>query len=165
MSDLAKRLSISKTSFYEQFSSKNELIATLVEMNFSDIREQENTIYSNEALSIAEKIIAVLRVSPKMFGPFTERTYDDLRTGYPEQWLLVTAFRQERLECLFVLIKQGIKNNVIRPVNLLIVQQMLYGAVNQFLNYRFLTDNNITYVDAVAAMSDVLVYGLLASKK
>ena len=163
MSDLAKRLSLSKTSLYEQFSSKNELIATLVKMAFADVREQENNIYINETLSIAEKIIAVLRVSPKIFGHFNERTYDDLRNGYPEQWVLVDAFRQERLECLFVLIRQGMKNNLIRPVNLLVVQQMVFGSVNQIFNYRFLNDSNITYADAVTAMADILVYGLLSS--
>lgn len=164
MSDLAKRLSLSKTSLYEQFSSKSELIATLVDMAFNDVREQENLIYNNDSLSIAEKIQAVLRVTPKIFGPFNERIYDDLRSSYPEEWQLVSAFREERLECLSALLKQGMENNLIRPVNFTVVRQMILGAVNQLFNDRFLTDSNITYADAIAAMSDVLVYGLLSPK-
>ncbi len=164
MSDLTKQLSISKTSLYEQFSSKNELVATLIEMAFADVREQENAIYLNDGLSIAEKIKAVLRVKPKIFGPFNERIYDDLRNGYPEEWRLVSAFRQERLECLSSLLMQGMKDHLIRPVNLVVVRQMIFGAVNQLFNYRFLTDSNITYADAMTAMSDVLVYGLLSPK-
>lgn len=165
MSDLTKRLCISKTSLYEQFSSKSQLVATLVEMAFADVREQENAIYINDNLPIAEKISAVLRVTPKVFGPFNERIYDDLRKSYPEEWQLVAAFRQERLECLSNLLMQGMENNLIRPVNLLVVRQMISGAVNQLFNYRFLTDCNITYADAMAAMSDVLVHGLLSPKK
>jgi len=162
MSDLTKRLSISKTSLYEQFSSKNELVATLVAMAFTDVREQEDGIYKSSSLSIAEKITAVLRVNPKIFGPFNERIYDDLRSSYPEEWQLVSAFRQERLECLSALLIKGMENNSIRSVNLVVVQQMILGAINQLFNYRFLTDSNITYADAMAAMADVLVYGLLA---
>lgn len=162
MGDLTKRLSISKTSLYEQFSSKNELVATLVDMAFTDVREQENVIYKNSNLSIAEKIKAVLRVSPKIFGPFNELIYDDLRRSYPEEWQLVSAFRQERLECLSALLVKGMETHLIRSVNLVVVQQMILGAINQLFNYRFLTDSNITYADAIAAMSDVLVYGLIS---
>lgn len=162
MSDLAKRLSISKTSLYEQFSSKNELVATLVDLAFADVREQENNIYKNDSLPIAEQIKAVLKVSPKIFGPFNECIYDDLRSSYPEEWQLVAAFREERLECLSTLLKQGVKKKLIRPVNFIVVRQMIFGAVNQLFNERFLTDSNITYADAIAAMADVLVYGLLS---
>ncbi len=73
-------------------------------------------------------------------------------------------FRQERLECLSTLLMEGMENNLIRPVNLVVVRQMIFGAVNQLFNYRFLTDSNITYADAIVAMSDVLVYGLLSPK-
>ncbi len=164
MSDLAKRLSMSKTSLYEQFSSKNELVATLVELALADVREQENNVYKNDSLPIAEQIKAVLKVSPKIFGPLDERIYDDLRSSYPEEWQLVAAFREERLECLANLLTQGVSKKLIRPVNFVVVRQMIYGAVNQLFNDRFLTDSNITYADAIAAMADVLVYGLLCPK-
>lgn len=163
MSDLTKRLSISKSSLYEHFSSKDELIATILDIVLNDFRSQEEKIYNSD-LPIIEKLKAVLTITPEVFEPFHNRVYDDLRLTYPNEWKKVTEFRKERMDRLAALLSQGIETGTIRPINIGVVQQMIVSTMNDLISYRFLTENNMTYPNAVAAMLDVIIQGLLVKE-
>lgn len=160
MGDLAKRLSVSKSSLYECFSSKEKLVTAVLDTVLTNFCNQEQHIYQSE-LSIVEKLQAVLVVTSKTFEPFHNRVYDDLRTNYPDEWERVVLFRKERMERLTSLLNQGISEKIIRPVPIGVIQHMLLST--NFSNYQFLAENNITYPDAVAAMMDIMVHGLLTS--
>lgn len=164
MSDLAKRLSISKSSLYEHFSSKDNLIGTVLDIVLDDFRTQAEKIYNSD-LSITEKLKAALTIKPQTFEPFPNRVYEDLRLTYPEYWEKVVAFRKERMDCLTALLKQGMDAGCIRNVNTAVVQQMLVSTMNELVSYQFLAENNITYLDAVTAMVDVIINGLVVKER
>lgn len=161
MSDLTKRLNVSKTSLYEHFSSKNELIAVIIAMAIQETEEEENRIYGDRGLSIGDTFRAILTAGPKQFGPLNDRIYDDLYNFYPAEWQRIAEYRDRRLTRLTDFLLKGIEKQVIRPVNLPVLRQMLVGAVGHLIrSNRFLTENNMTYSDAVAAMADIIMYGL-----
>lgn len=164
MSDLTKRLSISKTSLYEHFSSKGELITIIVDMVLNDFREQEEKIYNSE-LTIIEKFKGSLTIMPKTFEPFHTRVYDDLRLTYPEEWQKVVNFRKDRMDRLTTLLLSGMECGAIRSVNIAVIHQMLISTLNDLINYNFLSENNLTYFDAVNALLDVVINGLLTGTK
>lgn len=162
MSDLARRLSLSKTSLYEHFASKNELIHNILATAIQDFQEQEKDIYSNCELSVADKIQALLKIAPRVFGPIYNRSlYDDLRHYYPNEWQLVSDFQKEHLNHLTSFIAQNIEANSLRPVNILVLKQIITSTTNDLFNFRFLEESNITHADALAAMADIIIYGLL----
>lgn len=163
MSDLTKRLSISKSSLYEHFSSKDELVATILGIVLNDFRALEQKVYASDR-SIVEKLKAVLTIKQDRFEPFHDRIYEDLRRTYPHEWEKVTRFRQERMAHMTELLKQGVEQGIIRPVNLAVVQQMIESTINDLIRYRFLSENNMTYPDAVGIMIDVIIRGLLAKE-
>jgi AcrR family transcriptional regulator len=163
MSDLTKRLSISKSSLYEHFSSKDELIATILNIVLNDFRAQEEKIY-NSNLPIIEKLQAALTITPQTFEPFHNRVYDDLRLTYPEEWKKVDSFRKERMNRLIALLSQGMEAGTIRHVNMAVVKQMIISTMNDLISYRFLAETNMTYPNAVAAMLDVTIHGLMAKE-
>ena len=166
MSDLARRLSLSKTSLYEHFASKNELVHEIFATAIQDGREQEREIYNNSGLTVAEKIQAVLKLVPKVYGPIhSHNIYDDLRHYYPEEWQLVSDYRQEQLDHLTALIDQNIENNSLRPINISVFRQIVSSVLNDLSNYRFLEENNLTFANALSAMADIIVFGLLPSKE
>lgn len=164
MSDLAKRLSISKSSLYEYFVSKDELISTILDIVLNDFQLQEEKIY-NSNLSIIEKLKAVLTITPQTFEPFHNRVYDDLKLTYKAEWEKVIKFRKGRMERLTSLLKQGIENGVIRQVNIGVFRQIVESTTNDLTNYQFSSNNNMTYLDAVSAMLDILIYGLTDENK
>ncbi|MBU2700773.1 AcrR family transcriptional regulator [Sporomusaceae bacterium BoRhaA] len=166
MSDLARRLSLSKTSLYEHFASKNALVHDILSIAIQDVQEQEQQIYNNSDLSVAEKVRALLRVSQHVFGPIHNHSiFDDLRHYYPEEWQLVSDFQQERLDHLMSLIVQGIENSSLRPVNVPVLRQVVNSAMNDLFNYRFLEESNMTHADALSAMADIIMYVLLPPNK
>lgn len=159
MSDLTRRLSISKSSLYEHFSSKDELIGTILDIVLNDFQEQEEKIYNSNS-PIIEKLQASLTITPKTFEPFHNRLYDDLRLTYPAEWEKVASFRKKRMERLVTLLSQGMEAGTIRHIHLGVLQQLLTSTMNDLTSYRFLAENNMTYLDAVAAMLDILINGL-----
>lgn len=165
MSDLTKRLSISKTSLYEHFSSKTDLVATIIDMALGDICEQEELIYNNPETAIDEKFRALITVSPKLFGPINDRIYADLRKEYPKEWRKVEAFRQERLDGVISLLEKGVASQDIKPTNFKVLRQLIIGAMNDLFDYRFLAENNMTYHDAMIALSEIIVQGLITNDK
>lgn len=162
MGDLAKRLSISKSSLYEQFSSKDELIAAILDTVLNDFRAQETRIYQSD-LTIVKKLQAVLTVTSQTFEPFHNRVYDDLRVTYPEEWKKVVDFRKERMNHLTGLLLRGMEDGSIRHVHIGVIQHILSST--DFTSYHFLTENNMTYPDAVAAMLDIMLHGILTGDK
>lgn len=160
MSDLTKRLNVSKTSLYEHFSSKSELIGVMLEMAIRETEEYEDQIYKNPSLSLAEKFQAILTAGSKRFGPLSDRIYDGLFNHYPKEWQKIANYREKRLNRLSELLAGGMDNQMIRPVHLAVVRQMLTGAMSHLIKNSFLTENNMTYQDAVANMADVVMYGL-----
>jgi AcrR family transcriptional regulator len=165
MSDLARRLSLSKTSLYEHFSSKNDLVHSILVTALQDIKQQEDEVYNNTDLSPAEKIQALLRVMPKVFGPLNSQSlYDDLRNHYPAEWQLVNDFREEQLNQMTELILQSIEANALRPVNLAVFKQIVTSTMDALFNFRFLEENNMTLADALASLADIIVCGLLPPK-
>ncbi len=165
MRDLAKRLKVSKTSLYEHFSSKNELIHNIITTAIQDIQSQEEIIYNNSELSLAEKISVLLKITPITLGPFNNyRLYDDMQHYYAEEFQIVEKVRKEQLQRLLSLIEQGITSNAIRPVDMKVLRQLLISAMNDLFSYRFLSESNMTFPDALAALSDIIVNGLLPQK-
>ncbi|CQR75192.1 Bacterial regulatory protein, tetR family [Sporomusa ovata DSM 2662] len=166
MSDLARRLSLSKTSLYEHFASKNELVHDIIATGTQDVQNQEQEIYNNSGLSVVEKIQALLKIAPKVFGSINNHSlYDDLRHYYPVEWQLVSDFRQEQLHHLTSFIIQSIETQSLRPVNVPVLRQIITSVTNDLFNYRFLEESNMTHADALSAMADIIVFGLLPPNK
>lgn len=163
MSDLARRLSVSKSSLYEHFASKDALISSIVDLILHDFCSQEEMVYGS-TLSLIEKLKAILTIKPDRFEPFSNRVYEDLRLTYPDEWEKVVQFRQERLDRLATLLQQGIDVGIIRPIHVAVAQQTIISALNGLTSYSFLTENNLTYQNAITAMIDIIVEGLTVKK-
>lgn len=165
MSDLAKRLKVSKTSLYEHFSSKNELVHDILIATFQDIQSQIEAIASNPALSFAEKVPALLKVEPTALGPINnDRLHDELQNYYHEEFRMFEKSKEEHLQRVLSFIAQGIERNEIRPVNMKVLHQLLSSTMNNLFSYRFLSESNMTFTDALSAMTDIIVNGLFLKK-
>ena len=163
MGELAGKLHVSKTSLYEQFSSKDELINGVLEMALEDMRRQDEAIYNDASLSLTEKLLALFKVTPTLFGPINNRRiYDDLLLHHPGGEQMLDAFREEQFRRQSALIAEGIAAQSVRSINMRVLQQLLLGATSELFTYLFLTENNMTIADAMAALADIVVFGLVA---
>lgn len=161
MSNLARRLGVSKSTLYEHFNSKECLIGSIVDALIDDIRQQENSYIKDDHLSLKEKLQVLLVSNPRLFGPINDRVIDDIQRYMPDEWTKIQRFRDEKWQTIVQLLNRGIAEGSIRPINLAVVQKMFVGSTNEILNYSFLVQNNLTRNDALTSMADILIHGLL----
>ncbi len=161
MSNLARRLGVSKSTLYENFNSKENLIGSIVDALFDDIRQQESSYFKDEHVSVKEKLKVLLVSNPRLFGPINDRVIDDIQRHMPDEWAKIQRFRDEKWQIIVKLLNQGIAEGSIRPINLAVVQKMFIGSTNEILNYSFLTQNNLAMNEALTNMADILIHGLL----
>ena len=163
MGDLAAKLRVSKTTLYEHFASKEEIINAVLAVALDDMRQQDEAIYADPMLTLPEKLQALFTVVPDIFGPINnQRIYEDLRCYHPGGQEMLEAFKQEQFRCQSALLAECIASKTARPVNLPVLQQVLVSATNELFTYRFLTENKLTIADALADLADIIIFGLLS---
>ena len=71
---------------------------------------------------------------------------------------------EERLETgwdqTIALIEQGIKEGVIRPVNIKLVKMMFEASIEQFFSRDILVRNGIGYLDTLDEIVNIIVDGI-----
>jgi len=160
MQDLATRLKVSKRSLYQNFSSKENLIDEMVDLILAEMVKEEQEIYTSNVL-ITTKIEQLLTIHPYAAEMFNKNIYEDLRRIFPKQWQKIEKSRFERQKHLQILIKQGIQDGVLRPVNINLVGQVLKNAFDSFTSYSFLENSGLTYKKAMQDLLDILLRGIL----
>lgn len=165
MDDLARRLGISKRTLYEHFSSKVEILETIIEQVFQEADEKTRQIIDDENLTLLEKIKAVIMVLPTHYEFYDLRILEQMKRYYPEQWAVVNAQLSDDWALLRVLVEQGIREGLIVNMNVTLLMKLIIDACNSTLDQRFYTQNQITMQQSLEAIADVLLYGLVPVDK
>ncbi|ELK40748.1 TetR family transcriptional regulator [Brevibacillus agri] len=165
MDDLARRLGISKRTLYEHFSSKVEILEAIISQTFAEADEKTKQILDDYSLSLIEKIKGVMMVLPTHYEFYDLRILEQMKRYYPEQWALVDSALSDDWQTLRGLIEQGIKEGLIVNMNVTLMMKLIVDAVNSTLDQRFYMQNQITVSEALAAIVDVLLYGLVPVDK
>ncbi len=163
MDDLAKRLGISKRTLYENFSSKLEILETIIDRTFSAHEEEARLIREDASLTLAEKIQQVILIIPKHNEFYDLRILEQLKRYYPEQWQRVDR-ELNRWEDLEELLREGMEAGIVKEQNMELLMKMILSAINITLDHKFFNDQSISMQEGVEAMSDVLLYGLIKEK-
>lgn len=163
MDDLAKRLGISKRTLYEHFSSKVEILDTIITQTLQDFDQKTEAIVNNENLSLVDKIKRVITVIPEYNDFYDLCIIEQMKRYYPAQWeQLNVALNQ--WDSLRELIKQGIEEGIIVNRNLDLMMKVIIDAVNSTLDRSFFLENRLTVSDALDTIVDMLLHGFLTSK-
>jgi len=163
VAELAKRLAVSKRYIYEQFSSKNELVTSILNEILNDLQRQVQEIANSQQLGTIDKLNALMTTAPKALGPLSSRSIADIKRLLPEQWGNFERFFDDRWEEIKKLIEYGVQKKLFRPIDLSVLQQVYRGTINGLNEYQYLTRNNQTFHNAIVTMTDILLYGIIAS--
>lgn len=161
IADLARQLAVSKRRIYDHFDSKVDLIEAVLDEILSDLQEQIQEIVNSPQLKAIDKLSALLTASPKALGPLSSRVIVDIKRQLPDQWDKFEYFFDERWQEIEKTIKQGIQQGQFRSFDMRIVQQIYRGSINELYEFQFLTQSNQTFQNAIAAMTDILIYGFV----
>ena len=159
MDDVAKELSMSKKTIYTIFRDKESLFFAMVDYLFDSIKESEQSVLNDESLDTLEKIRKVLGVIPEGYREIDFRQLYLLREKYPAIYQRVEERLETGWENTIALLEQGMREGVVRKVDIPIVKMMMEAAIEQFFQRDILLQNGISYMDALDEVVDVLVDG------
>ena len=86
-----------------------------------------------------------------------------LKDKYPATYLKVEEQLESGWEGVIRLMEQGMRENVIRPINPHIVKTMMEATIGQFFQRDVLIINGISYNEALEEVVDILVDGILVN--
>lgn len=161
---VAERVGISKKTIYQHFSSKDAVITALVEGAVADMRRQEQLLLADPTLDFVERLAALLVVEPQVFGPINDWVKDDIRRYRPADWEIVEAYRREVRDLIRQQLEDGIAAGKLRPIHPGVATRMLTVACSEFLQYATLQEEKITFGDAMRAMREIFLHGIVAGK-
>jgi len=158
MSDLVKRLAISKSTLYSRFPSKKELIGAIVDLLLENVQQQRKEILNNNALNTLDKVKALLAIHPPV--PISNRFIADLKRYFPEEWEKGQQNRVEVWKQIETLITQGIEEGYFRSIDSNILKIIYTATVTQLLDYKNLVQNTVSINEAAEKMVDILFNGI-----
>ena len=162
MDDLARQLGISKKTIYTVFDGKEALFFHMVDYLFDSIKESERQVMEDESLDTLEKVRRIMSVLPEGYRNIDFRQLYPPKEKYPATYARVQERLETGWETTIALIEQGMREGVIRPVEIPLVKLMLEAALEQFFQSDILIRNNIPYSDALEQVVDILVDGIAA---
>ena len=160
MDDVAREAGMSKKTIYTVFSDKQELVYDMVDYCFDSIKESEERVMKNGGLSTLEKIQAILGVLPDGYKEIDFAQLYILRDKYPRIYTRVEERLESGWDTTIELLKRGMDEGVIKPVDTAIVKVMFEATLEQFFRRDVLVKNGISYSEALAEVVDIICNGI-----
>lgn len=161
MDDIARECHISKKTMYVYFDNKESLFLEMVDYIFDQIKDAEAAVMKDESLSTVEKIRKILCVLPDGYQEIDFTQLYSLREKYASSYRQVEERLETGWENTIALIEQGIKEGVIRDINISIVKMMLEASLEQFFQRDILVRNRLSYGEATKEVVDILMEGII----
>lgn len=157
--EITSELKISKKTIYKYFKSKDDIIYEY----FKEIIETDkaNTIESiKQNSSLVEKLNSIIYSYHKFKLPVN--VLDEAYKFNYAEWEKFQQLRDFKLKLIESIIKEGIKESVFRSdVKLSMITLILENVSNSFLDYKFLSKNDMTMKEALNEVMTILLYGIL----
>lgn len=165
MDDIAAIVGISKKTIYTVFDNKEDLFLTMVDYLFDHIKESEQAILEDGTMTTVEKIRNIMCVMPESYAEIDFRQLYLLKDKYPETYKQVEKRLETGWETTIMLLEQGMKEGVIRPIQIPILKLMMESALEQFFQRDILIRHNLSYKEALDEVVNILTDGIIAREK
>lgn len=162
MDDIALEISISKKTIYKTFNDKETLFLCMVDYCFDKIADKKDAVLNDDTLSTIEKLRKVLCVLPDSYVNVDFGKLYELKSKFPKTYEQVEVRLETGWDGVIRLVEDGIKEGVIRPINVHILKTMMESTLEQFFRRDVLVENSISYQDALDEVVSILVDGILA---
>ncbi|WP_127147757.1 TetR/AcrR family transcriptional regulator [Veillonella sp. VA139] len=134
MDDVAKALTISKRTLYEQFHSKHEIVETILVHGAEDFYRQHENIVKNKSLSLEEVLYRYFKVRSNLYEAFNGESFKEIFLAIPQlQQTMNTLFKKDWDLLKDYLLHQQEQGTIARYVDVDIIIMMLQGVVRRIV--------------------------------
>lgn len=159
MDEIAAELKVSKKTIYKYFKSKDEIIHEY----FREIIEtdKKSTLESlKKDSTFVEKLNSIIYAYHKFRLP--SHVLDEAYKFYYDEWEKVQELRDFKLKLIESTVQEGVEQGVVKSdIQLHMVTLILESVSKTFLDYKFLSENDLTMKEAMNQVMPILLNGIL----
>ena len=160
MDDVAGYCHISKKTMYVVYSDKEDLFLAVVDYLFDGIKESEREVVKDNKLTTLEKIRKILGVMPESYKELDFGKMYLLKDKYPSIYEKVEKRLETGWETTIELMEQGVKEGVLKPVDLSMVKLMFEATIEQFFRRDVISKSRLSYGEALNQVVDIIIEGI-----
>lgn len=157
MQQVAQGLHISKKTIYTLYPGKEALLLDMIDNLFSRIHGKKQQLAQGPG-SLTERLGAVLSALPEEYAAVDFRLMPMLEEKYPAAAARVHHHLETGWELTLELLKEGMAQGVLRPVDPRLLQQVLTAAFSALLSAP--ADPACSYSAQLDTMVDIVMNGL-----
>jgi len=161
MDDIARHLSISKRTIYENFPTKDDIVNTLLTDHLEDSKKQCEKRCA-ESKNAIEEIILMMQNMREMFSKMNARTLMDLKKFHPKAWAEFEDFKKGFLmKTISNNLKRGIEQGLYRKnLNIDVLARLRIELVELAWNPEIFSPDRYELKDVQLAILDHFLYGI-----
>lgn len=160
MSDLAKRLGISKKTIYTVFDSKQALLIAIADRYGEDFGRMQEEMKSDASLNEIQKLERLLYALPDQYCDIGLNRIYELKENYPKPYWHLMKSVNHGWELVENCMKTGIEKGIIKEVSIPVFMAMVKGTVHSFLQTSVLYENDLSYEQGKTEMVKILMKGI-----
>lgn len=159
MDEIAAELKVSKKTIYKYFKSKDEIISEYFrEIIESDKKSVLESVEKN--VSLIEKLNLLIYSYHKYKLP--SNILDEAYKFYHQEYERVQELRDFKLKQVELILNQAKVEGLIKDdIQLNMVSLILESASSTFLNYKFLSENDMSMRAAMKEIVNIILNGIL----
>jgi len=160
MNTVASVLNKSKTTLYDYFRTKEELLEFLIDKQLNQIKAFAN-ILEDQNLSFVDRHIKALEHLAMNISEISNLFLADLRSHHPELWEKVESFLDFASGILEKFYKQGIKMGAFKDLNPTLLAMSDRMFFKTLADPDFLNDANMSIKEAFEQYLEMKFFGLV----
>lgn len=164
MSKMAKDLAMSKTTIYNHFNTKEDLVTETIKFKLSIIKDYKSVL-DNTSLPYIERYRKAMLFFCVQIFDVSSVFLSDIENDFPESWKLIEEFQHEVYENLTHYYQEGIEKEVFKtnsPELLTIGDQYFFTFLSTQI---FLKKHAISVLDAFKQHYETKFFGILNEGK
>lgn len=157
--DITTDLGISKKTIYNNFASKSQIIEYVLDTCVTEeLAMQEKVMASTQ--SFRERFEALILPAEQQSIP--TQVLAELQQFYPELWDKCAEAVHITRNKILQIYAEGMRNGEIRSdVHPAVIDLVVKNAIDGVLDYRFLSENDISMVQALNSVKSMVLYGIM----
>lgn len=157
--DITTDLGISKKTIYKNFASKSQIIECVLDTYVTEeLAMQEKVMASTQ--SFRERFEALILPAEQQSIP--TQVLAELQQFYPELWEKCAEAVHITRNKILQIYAEGMRNGEIRSdIHPAVIDLVVKNAIDGVLDYRFLSENDISMVQALNSVKSMVLYGIM----
>ncbi|NLB89177.1 MAG: TetR/AcrR family transcriptional regulator [Syntrophomonadaceae bacterium] len=158
--DLAKQAGVSKRTIYRYFSSKDEIVESVLDKFLLEMAAQVKQLAQEEPNP--QKFLTTLMTEVFMRGRFIINRHglEDLKYSYPHLWQKIDDFRSERIKDFIHNLTTIESAQALKTIDEKILTTAVLAIIQSTVNPTFIIENNLSFEETVNQVSK-LVFKIL----